>query len=214
MRRSVASVVLLAAAVAALTFSGHVAAQDAASQPASGPTNAPANGPAKKFGSITGTVRDSEGKPVANALVRVVPPRREPKPPAIKAPSAGSSGRGMRPPGTDKPVDQEKPTEASEELPPPPATMPTSRPTSRPAALTGKTDAEGKFVIENVPVGEHGITVVNRGATAYEKITVTEDVAVNVDLQLKKPEAAPPRPPRQPSNNGGGSGRGGGRRGM
>lgn len=157
-------------------------------------TNAEDTKRAVKTGTVTGTVLDSAGKAVANVNVRIMPPRPE----RSNRPAGGHQNGGGKPvaPGDDTP-----PPPPADGTPPPPDG---DRP-ARPKPLgEAKTDAEGKFTIENVPVGEHRIVCNAKGEMANETITVKEGETVTASLSLKKAE----RPAR---NNGGAKG---GRRGQ
>jgi len=154
----------------------------------------PAAGAEVKKGTITGTLLDKDGKPVASAEVGVFKPMNRQGGGAGGA-GAGGAGRAARNGGKNDAIAQ-----AEDPKPAPPADG--GRPNrQRPEALfKTTTDADGKFTIKDVPVGEYALMArVDGKGMARERVTVKPDDSVTVSLKLAD------RPARGGGQGGGGN---------
>jgi hypothetical protein len=152
----------------------------------------PAAGVEVKKGTITGTLLDKDGKPVASAEVGVFKPMGRQG--GGGAGGAGGTGRAARNGGRNGAVAQ------AEDPKPAPAPEPGRGNRQRPEALIKTTtDADGKFTIKDVPVGEYAVrTRVEGKGMAFERVTVKPDESVTVSLKLAD------RPARGGGQGGGG----------
>ncbi len=131
----------------------------------------PAAGAEVKKGTITGTVLDKDGKAVSGAEVGVFKPM-----------GRGGAGGGNRPArGGNGAANQ-----AEDPKPAPPADNGGRGNRQRPEALfKATTDADGKFTIKDVPVGEYALMVRVEGkGMARERVTVKPDESATVSLKL------------------------------
>ncbi len=123
---------------------------------------------AKEKGTVSGMVIDANGKAVASANVAIVDASQMPgRPKKDKKAADGAEGK----PKGDKPKgDRPEPV------------------------AKGKTDAEGKFSLTDVPAGEYMLVArAKEAGNARQKITVTagQDTHVELTLQVrgaKKPQ--------------------------
>jgi hypothetical protein len=136
----------------------------------------PAAGAEVKKGTITGTLLDKDGKPVASAEIGVFKPMGRGGPGGGAAPA----GRAARNGGKNGAVAQ-----AEDPKPAPPADAGRGN-RQRPEALfKTTTDADGKFTIKDVPVGEYALMArVDGKGFARERVTVKPDDSVTVSLKL------------------------------
>ena len=149
----------------------------------------PAAGAEVKKGTITGTVLDKDGKAVSGAEVGVFKPM-------ARGGAGGPGGGGNRP---NRGGGNGAANQAAEDPKPAPPADGGRGNRQRPEALfKATTDADGKFTIKDVPVGEYAVrTRVEGKGIAFERVTVKPDDSVTVSLKLQD------RP-----NRGGGAGAG------
>jgi len=129
----------------------------------------PAAGAEVKKGTITGTVLDKDGKAVSGADVGVFKP--------MARGGGNRPGRGGNNNGAANQAEDPKPA---------PAPEPGRGNRQRPEALfKATTDADGKFTIKDVPVGEYAVMVRVEGkGVARERVTVKPDESATVSLKL------------------------------
>jgi hypothetical protein len=160
----------------------------------------PAAGAEVKKGTISGTVLDKDGKAVSGAEVGVF------KPQGRGGQGGNRPNRGGNNAGNGAAVNQ------AEDPKPAPAPEPGRGNRQRPEALfKATTDADGKFTIKDVPVGDYALMARVEGkGVARERVTVKADDAATVSLKLaERPArgagqgAGGNRPNRQ--NRGGGA---------
>lgn len=124
-------------------------------------------------GKVTGTVMQEDGKPAANASVKLMnPPPKKPKPDGD-----GSKPAPQAEDGAAKPADGDKPARPDG-----------GRPPKLPPVAEGTTDAEGKFTLD-APAGTYLVTVNLKGmGRTQKKIDVKAGETTDVGtLTLKKP---------------------------
>src|SRR4051812_3184022 len=134
----------------------------------------PAAGAEVKKGTITGTVLDKDGKAVSGAEVGVFKPmaRGGAGGPGGNRPNrGGNNGGANQAPGEPKPAPAPEPGRGNRQ---------------RPEALfKATTDADGKFTIKDVPVGEYALMARVEGkGMARERVTVKPDESATVSLKL------------------------------
>jgi len=118
---------------------------------------------AKATGSISGTVTGTDGKAAANVQVRVVQPKKDAAKTGDKpaAPTAADSGTGKAKGAGHKE-----------------------------ATATGTTDNDGKFKLDNVPVGDYMVVAIEKGVgMGHEKATVKAGETTTVSITLKAAKA-------------------------
>jgi uncharacterized GH25 family protein len=129
-----------------------------------------AGGSSKTGGTVAGQVLDKDGKPVANAKVRVTAQNSSKK----------SGGATTKPSGSDNAA-----STASRS----PTTQGSGN-KMQPVA-EGTTDADGKFSIADVPPGDYNVSASVKGQGAgREKVTVKAG-ETTADLKIKLQEAKP-----------------------
>ena len=117
-------------------------------------------------GTITGTVKDKDGSPVASAPVRLFNPMEQRKKPAAETQAADPAA-----PGADK-VKKEKPTPVAE----------------------ATTDAEGKFTLPDVPAGSYRVVCAVKGkGRGNQKVEVKAGETATVDIKLAEQAAKKPK---------------------
>jgi len=155
-----------------------------------------------KKGSVTGTVLDKDGKPVKDAEVALYKPQAGG--PGGRGGPGGAGGGANRPNrgggnagngAVNQATDDPKPAE--------PAPAPGRGNRQRPEPIAkATTDADGKFTIKDVPVGDYAVMVRTDKGMARERVTVKADEATTVSLKLQD----------RPARGGGGAGAAGGNR--
>ena len=111
--------------------------------------------PAANTGTVTGTVRGQDGKPAANAAVKLT-----------------VSGKSFRP--------DQQPSKSDDK-----AEKPAKGDKKTAKALTATTDADGKFRVENVPAGQYAVTAAITGTSRGKsnvlvKAGETADVSISM----------------------------------
>jgi uncharacterized GH25 family protein len=126
----------------------------------------------KTGGTVTGQVTDKDGKPVANAKVRVTAQN-----------SSKKSGATTKPAGSD---------DAASTASRSPTTQGSASGGGKtPAVAEGTTDADGKFSIADVPAGDYNVSASVKGQGAgREKVTVKAG-ETTADVKIKLQEAKP-----------------------
>jgi hypothetical protein len=122
-----------------------------------------------KKGTISGTLVDKEGKAVAGAEIGIFKPQP-------RQPGAGGNRPNRGAPANQANVEDPKPAEQ-----PAPGRQNRQRPE---ALFKSTTDAEGKFTIKDVPVGDYVAQVRTDKGMARERVTVAADSTVSVKLAL------------------------------
>jgi len=117
---------------------------------------------AKATGSISGTVTGADGKAAANVTVRVVnPPAKADKAKEGDKPAAEKQAAGDKGKGGRKE-----------------------------AIVSGTTDNDGKFKLDNVPAGDYLVIAIAKGiGNGREKATVKAGETTSVSITLKAPKA-------------------------
>lgn len=130
----------------------------------------PAAGTEVKKGTISGTVLDKDGKAVSGAEVGVFKPMARG---AGNRPARGGNNNGAA-------------NQAEDPKPAPPADNGGRGNRQRPEALfKATTDADGKFTIKDVPVGDYAVrTRVEGKGMGFERVTVKADESATVSLKL------------------------------
>jgi uncharacterized GH25 family protein len=124
----------------------------------------------KTGGTVTGQVTDKDGKPVANAKVRVT------------VPNSSRKGGGA----TTKPSESGDAASTASRSP----TTQGSGNKMQPVA-EGTTDADGKFSIADVPPGDYNVSASVKGqGMGREKVTVKAG-ETTADVKIKLQEAKP-----------------------
>jgi hypothetical protein len=147
-------------------------------------------------GTVSGTVVDKDGKAVANAEVGVYKPRER---------RQGQGGGGGAGGGTDQKLTQPAPGGGEGQG---------QQRRQRPEPIAkGTTDADGKFTISNVPVGEYQVVCMVReqNLVGRERVTVEAGKTASVSLKLQVRERQGGGGGQgQHGNRGGAGGAGGG----
>jgi hypothetical protein len=149
--------------------------------------------PAAKKGSITGMVKDKDGKAAAGVEVRL---QRGGRGRGGGGPGGGGPGGPPPPQNQIDPAQlqaQPGPGGGGQQGPPPPI-------------MTATSDKDGKFEMKDVPVGMYSVVVRDEGKKLFGRamVTVEADKAAHVDI------ACTDTPPQRRGGGGGGGGRGGG----
>jgi len=144
-----------------------------------------------KKGSVSGTVVDKDGKAVSGIEVGLFKPQPR---------QGGQAGNGGARGGRNGAANQA--AVAEDPKPGEPAPAPGRGNRQRPEALfKTTTDAEGKFTIKDVPVGDYAAMVRSDKGVARERVTVTADSTATLSLKLQD------RPQRGAGGAGGGGNR-------
>jgi uncharacterized GH25 family protein len=124
----------------------------------------------KTGGTVTGQVTDKDGKPVANAKVRVTVQNSSKKSGGATTKSSGGSD------------------DAASTASRSPTTQGSGNSGSKtPAVAEGTTDADGKFSIADVPPGDYNVSASVKGQGAgREKVTVKSGETAEVKLKLQE----------------------------
>ena len=210
MRKAMTTSITSLAALLALVAIGTTRAAD----------TAPAPDKAAETGTITGVVTDADGKPVADMMVRVLPQMQRGRR------GQGGPGGGGAPNGGGQPLaivgGHDATNMEAPDAPTPPADKPDGdkpdgdkpagdrpargdRPQMPKPIAEGKTDADGKFTLEDVPVGTYSVIAGDReqrekGMGFARRVEVKSGEKTDVEIKM--------RPQRQRGNGGGGGGGG------
>ena len=125
-------------------------------------------------GTVSGTVTDKDGKAVANCPVRLFHPMER---------GAGKHGGGDADKSSDKKGDNQ--SAAADRKATQLADKPAKGDKPVPVA-TGTTDSDGKFTLNDVPVGDYVVIANLKGTgSAREKVTVKSGETATVELKLE-----------------------------
>lgn len=176
-------------------------------------------------GSITGTVVDKEGNPVAGVQVHLMkPPFGRGGPGGPGGPGGGQGGQGgNRPPGGGQ--GQGQGNRSSIDAPDAIALQQQDRPGAGGGAgpgrgqpptpvATAETGEDGKFTMKDVPAGQYMIGVRDPEKKLFGRAPVTVTAGQAATVTIKCSDTPPARGPGGPGGGQGGQGgQGGGRRG-
>lgn len=128
-------------------------------------------------GTISGTILTADGKPAANAMVRLINP------------PARASGQGNVEPKTADPSGQAKGNKAAK------GDKAGKLAKKAPAVAETTTDAEGRFSLSNIPVGDYVLVAGIKGqGRGMQKITVSASENASVEIQMKAPKQQGAKP--------------------